>query len=195
MAKRLTVKVCGIKYPDNREALEPLPIDILGFIFYPRSPRFVGDAAPEQVARLTATNKDRAGIFVNAPVTEILHYAENFRLTHIQLHGEEQPADGITLVSTGFKVIKTISVSSPDDFILTKPWVGVADYFLFDTRTTIPGGSGKKFEWEILAHYQGDVPFFLSGGIKPDDTELITKINHPALMGIDLNSGFEDAPD
>jgi phosphoribosylanthranilate isomerase len=194
MAKRLTVKVCGIKYPENRETLESLPIDILGFIFYPRSPRYVGNAAPEEISRLTATNKDRAGVFVNAPVTEILDYAEKFRLTHIQLHGEELPADGLTLVRAGYKVIKTFAVSDHFDFSLTNSWLGVADYFLFDTRTNIPGGSGKKFDWEMLAHYRGEVPFFLSGGITGDDAEMITKITHPAFSGIDLNSGFEDGP-
>lgn len=71
---------------------------------------------------------------------------------------------------------------------------GNVDYFLFDTKTKQHGGSGKKFNWQLLEKYTGNTPFFLSGGIGPDDVEEIKGINHPMLAGVDLNSGFEDEP-
>jgi phosphoribosylanthranilate isomerase len=92
------------------------------------------------------------------------------------------------------KIIKAFSVNEDFQFHKTKPFEGVADYFLFDTKTNLPGGSGEKFNWEILNRYNGDTPFLLSGGISPEDAEEIKKIDHPQLAGIDLNSGFEDEP-
>jgi len=70
----------------------------------------------------------------------------------------------------------------------------VCNFFLFDTKGHLPGGTGQKFNWQLLENYQGDVPFFLSGGIGPDDLEAIRNFNHPQLFGIDINSGFEIAP-
>jgi len=80
------------------------------------------------------------------------------------------------------------------NFSTTEPYEGTVDYFLFDTKTKQHGGSGKKFDWEILEKYNGETPFFLSGGIGPDDAENIKQISHPKLAGVDLNSGFEDEP-
>jgi phosphoribosylanthranilate isomerase len=74
------------------------------------------------------------------------------------------------------------------------PYEKVVDYFLFDTKTPLHGGSGKKFNWDILNKYTGHKPFFLSGGIGPDDAKSILDIKHPKLTGVDLNSGFEDEP-
>jgi phosphoribosylanthranilate isomerase len=80
------------------------------------------------------------------------------------------------------------------DFETTLPYEKVANYFLFDTKTENHGGSGQKFNWSILDKYNGHIPFFLSGGIGPDDVNGILEINHPKLTGVDLNSGFEDEP-
>ncbi len=80
------------------------------------------------------------------------------------------------------------------DFSEVTPFAEVSDFFLFDTKARLPGGTGHHFNWQILGNYQLQVPFFLSGGIAPDDAENIRLLRHPALYGIDLNSGFEDAP-
>lgn len=194
MKKRLAVKVCGMKYASNTKELESLPIDIFGFVFYPPSPRFAGETGREERAELAATPKTKAGVFVNASLPDILNYAASFGLSIIQLHGEESPLLGESLKREGFLIIKSFHVGPDFDFTKTLPWQQVADYFLFDTKTDLPGGSGQKFNWTVLSGYQGHVPFFLSGGISKDDAESILTFHHPALYGVDVNSGFEERP-
>jgi Phosphoribosylanthranilate isomerase len=76
----------------------------------------------------------------------------------------------------------------------TKPYRDCCDYFLFDTKTPAYGGSGKQYNWSILQDYNGVTPFFLSGGIGPNDAERILSFKHPGLLGIDINSRFEIKP-
>ena len=191
MQKKLKIKVCGMKFPDNREAVENLSIDFLGYIFYPPSKRYVGDIPDEKLFRST---KPGVGVFVNENAYAIFGYAKKLRLNWIQLHGKENPQTCQLLKNQGLKIIKAFSVNEDFQFHKTKLFEQVADYFLFDTKSNLPGGSGKKFNWEILEGYTGNVPFFLSGGIGPEDAKNIRQINHPQFAGVDLNSGFEDKP-
>ena len=180
-----------MKFTANREAVEELSIDLLGYIFYPPSKRYVGEN-PE--AGLFNSGKAKVGVFVDENAFEILALAKNLGFGWIQLHGKENPKTCQLLKNQGQKIIKAFSVDETFDFHKTQPFEGVADYFLFDTKTTLPGGSGKKFNWEILNKYQGVTPFFLSGGISRFDASGISKITHPQFAGVDLNSGFEDKP-
>ena len=189
--KELIVKVCGMKYTENREQVEKLPVDLLGFIFYGPSKRYVGEH-PE--AGLLESTKPKVGVFVNENVFEILGLAKNFGFEYIQLHGKENPKTCSIIKKQGFRILKAFSVDEQFDFSATLPFEKVADYLLFDTKTKLHGGSGQKFNWQILDKYKGRTPFFLSGGIAPDDAEGILKIEHPLLKGVDLNSGFEDEP-
>jgi phosphoribosylanthranilate isomerase len=191
MNKELKIKVCGMKFAENREAVEKLGVDLLGFIFYAPSKRFIGEK-PEM--ELFNTEKPKVGVFVDENVFEILGVAKNLSFEYIQLHGKENPKTCGILKSQGLKIIKVFNVNEKFKFGRTKEFEKVADYFLFDTKTTLPGGSGEKFDWEILDKYKGNIPFLLSGGIGPDDVDSIKKIKHPQLFGIDLNSGFEDEP-
>ena len=189
--KQLKIKVCGMKYSGNRELVEKLRIDLLGYIFYPPSKRYVGEN-PE--TGLFSSAKPKVGVFVDENAFEILGLAKNLGLEWIQLHGKENPKTCRLLKKQGLKIIKAFRVDENFDFSKTTPFEGVADYFLFDTKTSLPGGSGKKFNWEILKRYTGKIPFFLSGGIGPDDADDIKKMEHESLAGVDLNSGFEDEP-
>ncbi len=191
MQRKLKIKVCGMKYTANREAVEKLPVDWLGFIFYPQSNRFIGET-PEP--GLFNTEKPKVGVFVDENAFEIMALAKNFGFSMVQLHGKENPQTCQMLKRQGLKIIKAFSVNENFDFETTLPFEKVADFFLFDTKTPLHGGSGQKFDWRLLDKYTGHTPFLLSGGIGPDDAEEILKINHPKLTGIDLNSGFEDAP-
>ena len=112
----------------------------------------------------------------------------------IQLHGKESPEFCKQLKQAGFIVIKAFSVDELFDFITLKAFIGSCDLFLFDTKSLLPGGTGKKFNWQLLNNYQLDIPFFLSGGIGPDDLNVIRELSHPQLFGIDINSGFEVSP-
>ena len=191
MIKSLKIKVCGIKFTQNREEVEKLPVDFLGFIFYPKSKRFVGEGAEPGLFNST---KNKVGVFVNENAFEILGLTKNLGFETIQLHGKENPKTCQLLRNQGLKVIKAFNLNESFKFEKLHKYESAVDYYLFDTKTDVPGGSGKKFNWEILEKYTGRVPFFLSGGIGPGDAEKIKELEHPQFFGIDLNSGFEDEP-
>lgn len=180
-----------MKFTKNREAMEALDTDMLGYIFYAPSKRYVGEH-PE--AGLFNSYKPKVGVFVDANAFEILGLAKNFDFTYIQLHGKENPKTCKLLKDQGLRLIKVFPVDEKFKFSSTKAYEGIVDYFLFDTKTRLHGGSGQKFEWKLLENYKGDTPFLLSGGVGPNDAENIKAIQHPKLIGVDLNSGFEDEP-
>ena len=173
----------------NIRAVEPLGVDWMGFIFYPPSKRFVG-ATPEYLPMKTK----RVGVFVNESTEIILDKVTLFSLDIVQLHGDESPELCQELTDKGIKVIKAFGIGTtfPSDKI--EPYEGSCDYFLFDTQTSAYGGSGRKFNWDILQTYQGSSPFLLSGGISEDDVQTIQEFSHPMCIGIDINSKFELSP-
>jgi len=191
MIRNLKIKVCGMKFTQNREEVEKLPVDFLGFIFYPKSKRFVGENTEPG---LFNSAKTKVAVFVDENAFEILGLTKNLGFEFVQLHGKENPKTCQLLKDQGLKVIKAFNLSEKFQFEKLREYETTVDYFLFDTKTELPGGSGKKFNWEILEKYQGTVPFFLSGGIGPGDAEKLKELEHPQLFGIDLNSGFEDEP-
>ncbi len=180
-----------MKYTTNRDQVEQLDVDLLGYIFYAPSKRFVGEN-PE--AGLFDASKSKVAVFVDENAFEILGLTKNFGFEFVQLHGKENPKTCGMLKKQGLKIIKAFSVDEAFNFDSTLAYEKVVDYFLFDTKTKLHGGSGKKFDWQILQKYTGHRPFFLSGGISPDDISEIKKVDHAKLTGVDLNSGFEDKP-
>lgn len=189
----MLVKVCGMREPENIEKVAQLGVDMMGFIFYPKSPRF----ASQSVDR-TAADKNvcRVGVFVNESVELISDKIQLFDLNAVQLHGNEsrELCEQLPEQNGLLKVIKAISVSTAGDIQKYKEYVGAVDYFLFDTKCKTVGGSGQQFDWQVLENYDGDVPFILSGGIGPEDVERIRNFHHPKCIGIDLNSKFEMEP-
>ncbi|NOY94931.1 MAG: phosphoribosylanthranilate isomerase [Chlorobi bacterium] len=194
MKKELKIKVCGMKFPDNMAAVSTLPVDMLGFIFYPPSKRYIGNILPKEGVRLFNTSKEKVGVFVNEKSEVIISFIKKFRLNSIQLHGDESPEYCRQLKSTGIKAVKAFRVNETFDFETTSAYLNTVDLFLFDTKAEQPGGTGEKFDWQVLENYHYSTPFLLSGGIQPEDTGEIKQISHPMLYGVDLNSGFEDEP-
>nr|WP_183308279.1 phosphoribosylanthranilate isomerase [Dysgonomonas hofstadii] len=188
----MKIKVCGMKYSDNIKELSLLPIDYMGLIFYDKSPRYIDSLNGSDVDAVPQTIK-LAGVFVDAEIEYIAEKTVRYGLDIIQLHGNETPGFCKDLNRT-MPVIKAISVADAADLEKTKQYEGAVDYLLFDTKTSQHGGSGQKFDWNILHEYKGNTPFFLSGGISIDDAEKIRGINHPGLYAIDLNSKFEIRP-
>lgn len=186
----LKVKVCGMKHLDNIGALLRLKPDMIGFIFYEKSPRFV-HKVPKGI---DYGETKKVGVFVNEKVKSILDFAQQYSLDYIQLHGSESPKKCSEIKKSGFYVIKAFSVDDDFDFRKTRLYESVCDLFLFDTKGAQPGGNGKVFDWEVLNNYEGDVPFLLSGGISNGMQNEVLKIKHPQLIGVDVNSGFEIAP-
>jgi phosphoribosylanthranilate isomerase len=191
MKRKLTIKVCGMMHTANRQEIDKLPVDLLGFIFYSQSKRFVG---AEYEPGLFNTTKKKTGVFVDENIFEMMGLAKNLGFEYIQLHGKENPDTCKILKKQGLKVIKAFNLHDAFDFSVLLPYEKNVSYFLFDTRSELPGGSGKKFNWKVLEKYTGHTPFFMSGGIQPEDADAILQLDHPKLHGIDLNSGFEDEP-
>lgn len=173
---------------ENIRAIEQTKADLMGFIFHPKSPRFVA-SLPEYMPK----KQKRVGVFVNASLEQILAKAQKFSLEYIQLHGDEPPAFCSELKNRGLKVIRAQRIANADDIIRAESY-NMADLMIFDTKTQLYGGSGKKFNWQLLENYKGCVPFLLSGGIRSDTFEEIKAFFHPQFAGIDLNSGFEISP-
>lgn len=189
----MLIKICGMKYPDNIRQVAELHPDMMGFIFYPGSPRYVGKMETQMILKLPE-NITRVAVFVNETYTYIRKIVERYNITTIQLHGQESPEFCGRLQEEGFQVIKAMGIRESTDFIPSYDYERVCDYLLFDTKSPDYGGSGQTFDWEILSVYQGKCPFLLSGGIGPDAMETIRKISHPCFAGIDLNSRFERSP-
>lgn len=188
----MKVKVCGMKEPGNIKELWKLPVNYMGLIFYAKSPRFAEKIDPKDM-EVMPSYIERVGVFVNAEKEYIVRMIERYKLDLVQLHGTES----VTFckeINNIIPVMKAFNVSETSDFKQAEPYKDACRYFLFDTKTPHHGGSGIKFDWNILNAYKMDVPFFLSGGISPDDVEDVLKINHPMLYGIDLNSRFETEP-
>jgi len=189
----MKMKICGMKIPENIKAVAALEPDLMGFIFYSKSPRY---AEPLDLVTLNSLPKSikKIGVFVNESLEDILTIATKYNLDGVQLHGTELVMMCNELRKAGFIVIKAFPVAEAYNFKVTKSYEGACDYFLFDTKTDAYGGSGLKFNWGMLEEYVGETPFLLSGGIASDDSEAILKINHPKFAGIDLNSKFEVKP-
>lgn len=177
-----------MKYQENINALGRLPIDLMGMIFYEKSPRYV-DHSIERSNR----NLKLVGVFVDAGTDFITEKTQEYGLDFIQLHGNESPGY-CKAISQLKPVIKAFSISDKSDFEKTMQYENICEYFLFDTKTPQYGGSGQKFDWQILNEYKGNTRFLLSGGISADDAEAIKNIRHPLLTGVDLNSRFEIKP-
>lgn len=183
----MIIKVCGMRSPGNIRAVEALGPDMMGFIFYEKSPRFI-----EKVPDYLPEGPERTGVFVNHSTAAVLEKAGQFGLTWVQLHGQESPEQCREIKEAGLKVIKAFSIASEADIERTGLYEGSCDLFLFDTKTEGVGGSGRTFDWTLLDGYKGRTPFLLSGGIGPD-TDL-SRFRHPMLAGYDLNSRFETGP-
>ena len=192
--ENLLIKICGMREPDNIRDITRLNPDFMGFIFYKNSPRFAKKPDEKLLKSLPESIK-KVGVFVNEDLENILSIIRKYDLDAVQLHG----AENINLCRTlkeeaKTKVIKAFPIMEAYNLKVTNDYEGVADLFLFDTKTDIYGGSGQKFNWNILHEYKGDTNFLLSGGISIADVKAIRKLKHPKMVGVDLNSKFEIKP-
>lgn len=183
----MIIKVCGMKEANNISKIETLAINMMGFIFYPKSKRYIS-IMPTYLPK----SIKRVGVFVNESIEKVLSIKEEYSLSFIQLHGTESAEYCLSLHRKGIAIIKAFAISTPSDLEATKKYEGICSYFLFDTKCEEYGGSGKQFDWSVLSHYHGNTPFLLSGGISPQSIEKLKKIRHKLFAGIDVNSQFEN---
>jgi len=188
----MKIKVCGLRDADNIKAVAALEPDYMGFIFYNKTPRFVDDIGIEILNAIPA-HINKTAVFVDESAKTISALIDKYNFDFVQLHGNETPSFCKALRDQAI-VIKAFGVNNEFDFIQLSKYKNKVDLFLFDAKTDIHGGSGKTFDWDILDKYDMDIPFFLSGGLSPDNLEEVKKITHSQFYGVDLNSKFEISP-
>ncbi|WP_072304955.1 phosphoribosylanthranilate isomerase [Cellulophaga fucicola] len=196
----MRLKVCGMKYLENMEAVAALQPDYLGFIFWEPSSRYFNGKMgniPDGIKKV--------GVFVDADLDYVVDKINQYNLEAVQLHGKESPefCKGLRNSSLGLKgkqpqIIKVFSIKDSFDFSILTPFEKVCDYFLFDTKGKLPGGNGYTFNWSVLENYTSTKPYFLSGGIGVKDVDKVKSFLHtPAskyCVALDVNSSFEIEP-
>ncbi len=193
----MRIKVCGMTLPEQVQRLPDIGATFAGFIFYPKSPRYVfRHLTSAQIKKINTINK--VGVFVNSSVEEVLLMVDECRLHMVQLHGDESPKY-CERIADYVSVVKAFRLSDNDSIEwMIRPFMDVCDMFMFDTMGAGYGGTGKKFDWNILKGSNIGKPFFLSGGIQAEDTTALREFeNEPvskALFAIDINSKFETSP-
>ena len=197
---------------ENIQQVIALGVNMIGLIFWPKSPRYVQnistnagiipDLKNPAIKDISTSDVSYVGVFVDEMPQNVVTQAYNYKLDYIQLHGNESTIyiDNLrkTLVPDilpNVKIIKALSINEEADILKWKTYEGHVDMFLFDTKSTqAVGGTGKHFDWSLINMYDGNIPFLLSGGIGPDDAEAVKAFKHPMCVGIDLNSRFEKEP-
>ncbi|GEC79577.1 phosphoribosylanthranilate isomerase [Flavobacterium aquatile] len=188
----MKIKICGMKFPKNILEVGALQPDYMGFIFYPKSKRYVGEDFSSKSIEKLPENIKKVAVFVNEDVNRIIAIQKQFSFDFVQLHGNESVAECEILKENNINVIKVFSVDPYFNFNEVVAYEKVCDYFLFDTKTPKFGGSGKTFDWELLENYTLSKPFFLSGGLSIHNIGKIKFKDYPMLVGLDFNSRLED---
>ena len=194
----MRVKVCGMTNIDQVKALDELGVEFCGFIFYPKSPRYIFKHVPSTEIKKLKGNINKVGVFVNAYTDEIVRIVDDCGLYLVQLHGDETPRE-CEKISSYVTTIKAFRLGNDDDILWKiKDYQDVVDMFMFDTEGAGYGGTGTKFDWTKLMGLDIKKPFFLSGGIQPDDYIKIIEFRKDSvgkdLFSVDINSKFEISP-
>lgn len=182
---------------DQVDQLAGLGVNFSGFIFYPKSQRYVlRNMTTSQIKKINNINK--VGVFVNSSVEEVLTMVDECRLHMVQLHGDETPSQ-CDRIANYVSVVKAFRLSDNDNIEwMIKSYMDVCDMFMFDTMGAGYGGTGKKFDWTLLKDIEVGKPFFLSGGIEPGDEDRLLAFGQESvandLFAIDINSRFELNP-
>ena len=187
----MKLKVCGMREKKNIISLADLKPKYIGFIFWTSSARYVDQSTPSLPEAIKKT-----GVFVDATIEFIQSTVQNHQLKAVQLHGEETPDYCSIIQGFGVEVIKSFTIKDQFDYNKINIYEDYCDYYLFDTKGKLPGGNGYAFDWTLLNAYPSEKPFFLSGGIGPNELIKIKDlINKPLpLYAIDVNSKFEYSP-
>ena len=194
----MKIKVCGNTLPQQVTALDEIGVTFAGFIFYPKSPRYMGHKISPEKMRQIKGKIIKVGVFVNPTYEELMKTVEDYRLDMVQLHGDESPKF-CDKIADYISVIKAFRMSDNDSVHhMTQPYAGICDFFMFDTLGAGYGGTGKKFDWDVLQKSPPVKPYFLSGGIELNDEARLEKfITTPAaekLFAVDINTKFEIGP-
>ena len=182
-------KICGLFNHENINQVAVLKPDYIGHIFWEKSLRYVNNITPN-------INKEikKTGVFFNSIAEDVINKIDKHDLNCVQLHGDESPQFCNEILDTGIQVIKSFRIDDNFDFNILKSYEDYCDLFLFDSKSELPGGTGKSFNWKNLKKYDLKKNFFISGGIGLHSIESLIELFEMGLpiYGIDVNSRFED---
>lgn len=191
----MRIKICGITRLDQGQAIASLGATALGFICVRASPRYI---SPDQIQAITSNLPevvDRIGVFANATFEEIRETFHQAKLTGVQLHGDESPlfCDRLRQELPHGELIKAIRVKTPQSLTLAHSFIPHVDTLLLDAyHGQQLGGTGLTIDWQSLGEFRPAIPWFLAGGLNPDNImEALSCLNPD---GIDLSSGVERSP-
>ncbi|GAB3520901.1 phosphoribosylanthranilate isomerase [Emticicia fontis] len=189
----MKLKVCGMRDAENIKALVELKPDFIGFIFYDKSPRFVGNTLDAELLQSIPREIRKVGVFVNPTVDYILQNVKKYGLNYVQLHGNETPDFCKSLRTKGVNIIKAFRLDESFIFSQLNNYKPQVDFFLFDAKGDGYGGNGVPFDWSVLKKYDNQKPYFLAGGISLDNLDELASIT-PKPYSLDVNSKFEVEP-
>jgi phosphoribosylanthranilate isomerase len=193
----LIVKICGLSTADSVDAALDAGADMVGFVFFPPSPRNISFATARELGARVQGRAGKVALTVDADDAIFDAIVDTLKPDMLQLHGKEIPARVIALKKRyGLPVMKAIAVEAKTDLAAIAEYTAVADRLLFDARApreaTRPGGLGKRFDWHLLENLDLKLPFMLSGGL--DAGNLVEALRMTQAPGIDVSSGVESAP-
>ena len=193
----LIVKICGLSTPETLDAALAAGADMVGFVFFPPSPRHLGLAAATALGRQAKGRALKVALSVDADDALLENSVEALRPDMLQLHGKESVARLRDIKQKfGLPVMKAIPVETAADLAQVAGYAAVADQILFDARApkdaTRPGGLGTAFDWHLLENLQLNIPFMVSGGLHADNVAEAIRVTRTG--GVDVSSGVESAP-
>jgi phosphoribosylanthranilate isomerase len=193
----LLVKICGLKTPDALDAALEAGADMVGFVFFPPSPRNLGIEAARALGERVQGRARKVALSVGATDAELDRVVEALKPDMLQLHGKETPERVVAVRSRfGLPVMKALPIETRADLSPIHLYAKVADWLLFDGRAprdaTRPGGLGKTFDWTLLDNINPSVPFMLSGGL--DASNVAEALRITRAPAVDVSSGVERAP-
>jgi len=193
----LIVKICGLSAPDALDVALETGADMVGFIFFPPSPRNVSLETARALASRVQSRARKVAVTVDADDTLLASIIEALKPDILQLHGHETPPRVAAVrESFGLPVMKALPIEAKSDLLAIASYTSVADRLLFDARppheATRPGGLGQPFDWHLLENLDLSIPFVLSGGLHADNIEEALRITRAG--GVDVVSGVESAP-
>jgi phosphoribosylanthranilate isomerase len=193
----LIVKICGLSTPEALEVALDEGADMVGFVFFPPSPRHLAFEAARHLGQHVRGRAQKVALTVDADDASFEAIVQSLQPDVLQLHGKETAARvGALKQRFGLSVMKAVPIAQKDDLVLAANYIAVADRILFDARApkdaTRPGGLGKAFDWRLLQNLALGVPFMLSGGL--DAGNVAEALRVTKAPGVDVSSGVERAP-
>ena len=191
------VKICGLKTPETVDTALDAGADMVGFVFFARSPRHVVVPDAAALAGRARGRAEIAALTVDADDAALDAIVTGLRPDWLQLHGHETPERVAAIRKYfGLRVMKALPVAARDDLAAVSVYARVADRLLFDAQpprdATRPGGLGTPFDWHLLEELDPGIPFMLSGGLNADNVAEALQITR--APGVDVSSGVERAP-